>query len=424
MLFNKKYNLFFNKGRLNILILFLILVFIKLNVVNAQTDLNKVEHLFSINHELKTPIRLTIDQNDNIYVTDAFQKSIYKYDASGNFIETISSVGIPISIAISNDNHLIVSDNKKGSILNISTAGSINEIFSDCVYPSSAAFDIYNNLYVVDSKQSKVFVMDLSGNIINTIGEGILNYPTGMAYDSKNSRIVVAEHGGIASNQAIKLETQIHIFDLQGTLIHSFGQFGHKDGQFSRIQGLTVDKWGRIFVVDSYQANISVFDEKGEFITKFGSFGKQDGKLNAPMDIVIDSKDRVWISSMNNGSIEIYDVRKIRIPVNDDNKDNNTNDKNYLLQNYPNPFSVGTWIPFALSNNENVFIRIYDLNGIIIRTFNLGYLEKGDYITPSSALYWDGTDESFRRLQSGIYFYEIQEGKKRTVKQMIFLNNR
>ncbi|MCD6506332.1 right-handed parallel beta-helix repeat-containing protein, partial [Candidatus Poribacteria bacterium] len=43
-----------------------------------------------------------------------------------------------------------------------------------------------------------------------------------------------------------------------------------------------------------------------------------------------------------------------------------------LLQNYPNPFNPETWIPFQLSKDSSVVIRIYDLRGRLVRKLDLG----------------------------------------------------
>ena len=38
-----------------------------------------------------------------------------------------------------------------------------------------------------------------------------------------------------------------------------------------------------------------------------------------------------------------------------------------LLANYPNPFNPETWIPFELSQDSQVSITIYDVEGQIVR---------------------------------------------------------
>ena len=45
--------------------------------------------------------------------------------------------------------------------------------------------------------------------------------------------------------------------------------------------------------------------------------------------------------------------------------------RNILLQNYPNPFNPETWIPFYLCDSGSVSIRIYNINGQLIKVLEL-----------------------------------------------------
>jgi len=92
-----------------------------------------------------------------------------------------------------------------------------------------------------------------------------------------------------------------------------------------------------------------------------------------------------------------------------------------LLQNYPNPFNPETWIPFQLAEEANVVIRIYDVNGRLIKTLNLGRLKAGYYTTRSSAAYWDGRNEYGELVSSGMYIYQLQAGGKTFTRKMVIL---
>ncbi|MFC1712669.1 NPCBM/NEW2 domain-containing protein [Candidatus Poribacteria bacterium] len=95
---------------------------------------------------------------------------------------------------------------------------------------------------------------------------------------------------------------------------------------------------------------------------------------------------------------------------------------NSLLQNFPNPFNPETWIPYQLSEDSEVTVRIYSATGQLIRKIDLGYREAGSYVTRDAAAYWDGKSEAGERVASGVYFYSIQAGgygatRKMTVAQ-------
>ena len=61
-----------------------------------------------------------------------------------------------------------------------------------------------------------------------------------------------------------------------------------------------------------------------------------------------------------------------------------------LLANYPNPFNPETWIPYQLSKDADVTLRIYAVNGQLVRTLALGHQPAGIYQSRSRAAYWDG----------------------------------
>lgn len=75
-----------------------------------------------------------------------------------------------------------------------------------------------------------------------------------------------------------------------------------------------------------------------------------------------------------------------------------------LAQNYPNPFNIKTMISFELpSHSDEVSLRIYDLVGRQIRTFDWGGLEAGTH-----NVIWDGADAMGNTVSSGIYFYRLE----------------
>ena len=81
-----------------------------------------------------------------------------------------------------------------------------------------------------------------------------------------------------------------------------------------------------------------------------------------------------------------------------------------LLANYPNPFNPETWIPYQLSEPAEVTLRIYSVNGVLIRTLALGHQPAGNYQRQSHAAYWDGKNELGEPVASGLYFYTLTAG--------------
>jgi len=79
-----------------------------------------------------------------------------------------------------------------------------------------------------------------------------------------------------------------------------------------------------------------------------------------------------------------------------------------LLQNYPNPFNPETWIPYQLTQEANVTIRIFNIQGQLIRTINLGRRKAGLHLSKDKAIYWNGRNDTGEYVSSGFYFYQIK----------------
>ncbi len=86
-----------------------------------------------------------------------------------------------------------------------------------------------------------------------------------------------------------------------------------------------------------------------------------------------------------------------------------------LEQNYPNPFSSSTVIPYALSEPSLAVVTIYDILGREIRTWTMKSHSAG-----AGQVAWDGLDDSGKRVERGIYFYRLNSGGKIQVRKMIF----
>jgi hypothetical protein len=85
-----------------------------------------------------------------------------------------------------------------------------------------------------------------------------------------------------------------------------------------------------------------------------------------------------------------------------------------LNQNYPNPFNPITRITYSISNNEYIDIYITDLNGS-----NIKYLFKGNVLSGSHSIIWDGTDDSSNDMPSGVYFLTLKSSTfNQTIKMM------
>lgn len=82
-----------------------------------------------------------------------------------------------------------------------------------------------------------------------------------------------------------------------------------------------------------------------------------------------------------------------------------------LAQNYPNPFNPTTNITFAIPENGNVKLSVYNMLGEEIAVLLNGYREAGNYEVTFNA----------NELNSGIYLYKIEAGNFVNIKKMILV---
>lgn len=76
-----------------------------------------------------------------------------------------------------------------------------------------------------------------------------------------------------------------------------------------------------------------------------------------------------------------------------------------LEQNYPNPFNPSTVISFQLPVDSDVSLKIYDLQGRVVKSLVAGNLAAGKH-----EVTWDGRNESGARVASGVYVYRLKAG--------------
>ena len=90
-----------------------------------------------------------------------------------------------------------------------------------------------------------------------------------------------------------------------------------------------------------------------------------------------------------------------------------------LLANYPNPFNPETWIPYQLAKEADVTLRIYAIDGTLVRTLALGHQPAGMYQNRSRAAYWDGRNAIGEPVASGLYFYTLTAGEFTATRKML-----
>jgi len=98
------------------------------------------------------------------------------------------------------------------------------------------------------------------------------------------------------------------------------------------------------------------------------------------------------------------------------NPENILPDAYALEQNYPNPFNPETRIRYAVPEPGHVTLKIYRIDGQLVRTLQDANQSPGRY-----ERIWDGNNEFGNKVSSGVYFYRLQSNNFSQVRKMILL---
>ncbi len=105
----------------------------------------------------------------------------------------------------------------------------------------------------------------------------------------------------------------------------------------------------------------------------------------------------------NQGNVSKLDSVTVVITGVSAEEENPTHERIYLYQNYPNPFNPSTKIKFSLTEESEVILRVYDVNGEIVMMLQNGWLPAGEYEREFSPK----TIGTLKDIASGVYFYNL-----------------
>jgi flagellar hook assembly protein FlgD len=85
-------------------------------------------------------------------------------------------------------------------------------------------------------------------------------------------------------------------------------------------------------------------------------------------------------------------------------------------QIFPNPFNPETTVHYSLESPEHVKVRVYNIQGQLIRTLTDDYRPAGNH-----TVRWDGRLDNGGYAAAGIYIYRIDAGKQNLTGRMALM---
>ena len=98
---------------------------------------------------------------------------------------------------------------------------------------------------------------------------------TGTIEEVDGVTIVKNSKAPLYSENILRLEEELSIGEAEG----------RDEYVFSRVRDVEVDETGRIYALDSKEANVKVFDWDGNYIRTIGRKGQGPGEFQSPNDI-------------------------------------------------------------------------------------------------------------------------------------------
>ncbi len=247
------------------------------------------------NGEFDFPEAIVIDSSDNVYVGEANNYRVQKFDSDGNFIA------------------------KWGANGGNGSSGSGNGEFSS-IRGLAIASD--GNLLVVDNGNYRVQkINSTTGAFMSKFGsagtgDGQFDTPAGIAVDASGN-IYVAD----------MYNYRVQKFTSSGVFVSKWGQYGTGNGEFAGLSAVDVDSLGNVYALDYDNGRVQKFDTDGNYLAQWGSVGTGDGQFDSPEGLKVSANgNTVLVADSDNQRVQIfkYGPDEVGTDLNGDSIDDST----------------------------------------------------------------------------------------------------
>ncbi|HYV99469.1 MAG TPA: peptidyl-alpha-hydroxyglycine alpha-amidating lyase family protein, partial [Gemmatimonadaceae bacterium] len=219
------------------------------------------------------PHGLTIDAQDNLWLTDVALHQVFKFSHDGKMLLTVGERGVPgndnahfnqpSGVVAASDGSFYVSDGYGNNrVVKFSADGKYLAAWGtkgtgpgDFDLPHGIARDRDGRLFVSDRSNGRVQVFDANGRYMNEWKGAPLVSPNNVAF-GPDGRVYIVDDGG---RELIPDKSGILVMDRNGTFIERFGRFGNYDGQFVAVHSVAVGRDGAVYVADADGRRVQKF---------------------------------------------------------------------------------------------------------------------------------------------------------------------
>jgi sugar lactone lactonase YvrE len=234
------------------------------------------------------PIALAVDGAGHLYVADAREHRIHKYDRDGGFLLAWGGSG---------------SDDGQFHFGSAATC----DYLAACagVVGGGLATDDRGAVYVADWGNHRVQKFSDSGELVARWGRaghgpGEFFLPESIAVDG-GSRVYVVDNGG----------RRIQRFDRDGRFLGQWEAHGKGGGRFAGATRLAVDGAGRLRVANGASGRIQEFDGQGRALADWSAGVHAAGEPRGAAEAAVDRQGRLYLNWT--GQVQVFDADRQRL---------------------------------------------------------------------------------------------------------------